>query len=100
MVSWARCETCFLFNSWINDYGIEEVIKHFGLEEKAEEIENSAEIIREAADIKQNLNQTGTWKTTDEIITTKIIAPDGSIFSEEIFNVIIGTIKIRFNTQV
>ncbi len=55
------------------------------LEDKAEEIENSAEIIREAADIKQNLNQTGTWQTTHEIISTRIIAPDGSVFSEEVF---------------
>ena len=55
------------------------------LEERAEEIINSAEIIREAADLRQNLNQTGTWQTTDETISTKIIAPDGSIFSEEIF---------------
>ena len=55
------------------------------LVDKAPEIEKSAEIIREAADITQNVNQTGTWKTTDENITTRIIAPDGSIFADEAF---------------
>ena len=55
------------------------------LVDKAPEIEKSAEIIREAADITQNVNQTGTWKTTGENITTRIIAPDGSIFADEAF---------------
>ena len=55
------------------------------LENKAAEIEKAAETIREAAGITQNANQTGTWKTTDENITTRIIAPDGSIFADEAF---------------
>ena len=55
------------------------------LVDKAPEIEKSAETIREAADIIQNVNQTGTWKTTGENITTRIIAPDGSIFADEAF---------------
>ena len=55
------------------------------LENQAQEIERSAEIIREAADITQNANQTGTWQTEDETITTRIIAPDGSIFADEAF---------------
>jgi hypothetical protein len=28
---------CFLYNTWINDSGIAEVIQHFGLSKKAEE---------------------------------------------------------------
>ena len=55
------------------------------LDNQAQEIERSAEIIREAADITQNANQTGTWQTEDETITTRIIAPDGSIFADVAF---------------
>ena len=67
---------------------IEDTAKSLGethLEDKAEEIEKSAEMIREAAEITQNANQTGTWHTTGENITTKIIAPDGSVFADEAF---------------
>ncbi|HIO68690.1 MAG TPA: DUF2341 domain-containing protein, partial [Flavobacteriales bacterium] len=64
---------------------VAEKLEETQLQEMAEEIERSAEIIRESADIAQNVNQTGTWQTTDETITTKILAPDGSIFADEAF---------------
>ena len=67
---------------------IEEIAKKLEethLEDKAPEIEKSAEVIREAADIAQNVTQTGTWQTTRETITTKIIAPHGTIYADEAF---------------
>ncbi|NWJ20094.1 FG-GAP repeat protein, partial [Marine Group I thaumarchaeote] len=52
------------------------------LEHKASEIEQFVNAIKDIAEINEEQNQTGIWSASDETIYTKIISPDGTIFTD------------------
>ncbi|NWJ29052.1 FG-GAP repeat protein, partial [Marine Group I thaumarchaeote] len=52
------------------------------LEHKASEIEQFVNTIKDIAEINEEQNQTGIWSASDETIYTKIISPDGTIFTD------------------